>query len=150
MPRSVRMRASTGNAVTDIAAPRKSANGSRPVDVVVGRPARGPAPTPSPNGSRIEPTRDGDGDPLLAAHQRVVELVADDEHEQHQAEVGQPGQRPADVDREQRVADHRAEQGRPDQDPGQDLADDRRLADPPRQGAEQAGEHDDDGETPAA
>jgi hypothetical protein len=55
MPRSVRMRASTGNAVTDMAAPRNSANGStrstwwRPASQIA-------SVTPRPIGRMIDPT----------------------------------------------------------------------------------------------
>ncbi len=107
-----------------------------------------PQREPEPQAQRCEHRADGhaNGDPLPSAYQTLVQLVADDEHEQHEADVGQSGQRRTHVDREEPVADQGAEQARPDQDPGEDLAHHGRLADPLGERAEAAGQHDDDGQ----
>ncbi len=98
--------------------------------------------------------RHAGGDPLLALDQLHVELEADHEHEDHQPELGQHLQVGTGLEREQGVADRlveveqlgdgaRSEDERSEEQAGEDLAHDRRLADPAEQGAHEP-RHDDD------
>jgi hypothetical protein len=90
--------------------------------------------------------RDRDGDPLAAADERQVDLEPDQEHEQHQPELGQDVQVGPDVGREElrvQITGQRAEQRRTQQDAGDDLPDHGRLADLESQPPEQPGDHHD-------
>ncbi len=88
--------------------------------------------------------RHAEGDPLAAPDKTQVELVADDEHEQDETEISQRCQRGDLGGREQRRGDLAVKERRPEQDPGEDLAQHRRLTEPPGGRTEQPGQDDDD------
>ena len=136
--RSVRMRASTGNAVIDIATPMNSANAVKPS---VGR-------DEAVDGHRErEPERQRERDAGVrdaAAWRRGpagrgVELEPDQEHVEDQPEVGRrprgTGARPVGNTRRLEVGQKRAEERRAEQDPGDHLAHHPRLADADREQA---------------
>ncbi len=105
---------------------------------------------PSPKGSRIEAADTVNAIRSRPADERQVHLEADDEHEQHQPELGQHVEVGPHVSREQQlvqVAGQRAEQAGAQGDAGDDLPDHRRLAQPDGQPPDQAGDHHDDGQT---
>ena len=85
-----------------------------------------------------------EGGALATADEAQVHLVADDEHEQDEPDVGQRGQRGDQAGREQRPGDGAVKERRSQQDPGEDLAQHGWLPEPPRGGAKQPGEDDDD------
>ena len=90
---------------------------------------------------------DGAGGAFPATDQGRVEFQPDDEHEQDQPDLGDHHQERADVSGEQQlieVAGQRTEQRGPERDPGEDLADDRGLADLPGQAPAESGRNDDD------
>jgi hypothetical protein len=119
--------------------------GQHPVDVVgTGEPQREHHAEPERQHDR--PERDGDRDPLAVTDERPVQLVPDDEHEQHQADIGKAAQRRSDIGGEQPVGQRRAEQRRSDEDACGDLADHLRLSDAAGEQPEQPGERDHDGQ----
>ncbi len=100
-------------------------------------------------GQRHRRDRDHRRQPLLAADELGVELEADDEHEDHQAELGHHLEEGANLGREQQlrqVARESAQQAGPEHDAGEDLAHHRRLADAAEQRPHQPGHDDDDGD----
>ncbi len=123
MPRSVRMRASTGNAVTDIDdAHEQREDGERHV---AGRQARvepaAPAPQPSTNGTTMLACEIATVAWVRLRSRRGVELQADQEHEQDHADLREDRQERRDAGGS-RNADtagrHAAEQRRAQQDAG--------------------------------
>ena len=83
---------------------------------------RQPEPDSGEEGEDDAGAADGDRDPADRPHLREPRLQADPEEQEDDAELGEDPQHLADLDQ----AEHRGT----DQNPAEDLADDRRLADP--------------------
>jgi hypothetical protein len=86
---------------------------------------------------------------LPPADQRHVDLEADDEHEEHEPELGDHREGAAHLHREQQhveIARQQPEEGGPQRDPGSDLAEHSRLAEPAEQPAREPRSRDDDGD----
>ena len=150
MFRSARMRASTGNAVIDMATPRNRAN-ARKLDgpsvhhvvlgVQIGREQEAEAERQDDRDQR-----DRDRDLLPALDEREVHLEPDEEHEEDDPELGQDVEVGPDVGREQQcvqVAREEPEQARAEHDARDDLADDGRLPHLDGETSHQPGQHDD-------
>ena len=143
-PVSTMIRARIGKAVMHIAEPEEQRERQdrrrvhRPLlEVPAGVDRRQRPAQQHPQGERRgDPAeRDHQGPPPLLPHQPGVEFQADQEHEEHEPEVGDLLER--DLVREQPGRDRRrdpAEDRRAEQHPGHHLADHRRLPDPPGQG----------------
>ena len=135
----------------DIATPRNSASASGATGplcgLVVARVQQQGQARAERERQRDRGGGDGAGQLLPAADQQHVELEPDDEHEQHQPELGEDVQVGQHLRREQpavQVAGQQPEQARAQCDAGDDLADDGRLTDRPGEPPEQPGnDHDD-------
>jgi hypothetical protein len=102
---------------------------------------------PQPGGQRDRRQRDRGGDPPPAPDQPQVHLEPDDEHEQHEPELGDDREVRPDVGGEQhlrQVAWQQPQHARAEHDAAQDLADDGGLAQPHEQPAHEPGDDDDD------